>query len=153
MLVTDIDVENINLGLLLDKLEVITGQNATANNATIKAKLHGSDVTELYEQADIKLQLKNGHWKLASSGAEPEKELKFSNLTSSFSWKKPVEFHLSGKLADEDIIIDLKTNRMMEFFDEVHKLDVDLKSSISGIDTSLKGTLDFKCPHFCNGFY
>ena len=138
----EIDVENINLGLLLDKLEVITGQNATANNATIKAKLHGSDVTELYEQADIKLQLKNGHWKLASSGAEPEKELKFSNLTSSFSWKKPVEFHLSGKLADEDIIIDLKTNRLMEFFDEVHKLDVDLKSSISGIDTSLKGTLD-----------
>jgi AsmA protein len=138
----DIKVKNINLGLVFEKLGFIAGQDAVANEANIKAKLHGSDLTELYEQAEIELQLLRGYWKITAPETGQGKELTFNKISSFTSWNKPVELHLDGMIAGEAIILDFKTNRLLEFFDEVQKLDVDLKSSIAGTETTLKGTLD-----------
>jgi len=138
----DINAKNINLGLLIEKLGFIAGQDATADEINISAKLRGSNFTELYEQAEIKLQLLRGNWTLASPETGQEKELSFNKISSFTSWNKPVELHLDGTLAGEAIIFDFKTNRLLEFFGEVQKLDVDLKSSIVGTEISLKGTFD-----------
>jgi uncharacterized protein involved in outer membrane biogenesis len=133
---------NINLGLLLEKLGIIDGQDAIAEEIDISTKFHGSDYTELYERAETNVQLSRGHWKLSSSEAKLEKEFSFDKVTSFISWNKPVELKLDGKVDGESINIDFKTNRLLEFFDEAHKLDVDLKSKFAGTDTTLKGTLD-----------
>lgn len=138
----DINAKNVNLGIVFENLGLMKGQDAFADEIDISAKLHGSDLTELYEQAEIKLQLINGHWRLTPPGAEQGKELTFKKITSFTSWEKPVELHLDGIIADEVIILDFKTNRLLEFFDEVHKLDVDLQSTVAGTSVSLKGTLD-----------
>lgn len=137
-----INVENVNLGLLFDTLGIISGQDAATDNIYIEAKLYGSDLTELYEQAEIRLQLGNGYWNLQSKKADEQKKLSFTSASSFTSWTKPVEFHLDGMFTGQAITLDLKTNRLLEFFDEVQKLDVDLRSSFTGIDATLKGTLD-----------
>jgi len=138
----DINVKNINLGLMLERFDFIAGQDATADEASIKAKLHGSDLTELYEQAEIELQLLHGYWKLTSPETDKEKELSFNKISSLISWNKTVELHLDGTITGEPITLDFKTNRLLEFFDEVQKLDIDLKSKFAGTDASLKGTID-----------
>lgn len=138
----DINIKDVNLGLLFDKLGLITGQDAATDEVTIIAKLHGTDLTELYELAEIKLRLKNGYWMLIPTGAEQGKEFTFKKITSFTSWGKPVELHLDGIIAGEVIKLDFKTNRLLEFFDDVHKLDVDLQSTVAGTSVSLKGTLD-----------
>ncbi len=138
----DIKVKNIGLGLMLEKLDFITGQDIAADEANIKARLHGSDLIELYEQAEIELQLLRGHWRLTSPKTGQEKELFFNKISSLTSWNKPVELHLDGTITGEAITLDLKTNRLLDFFDDVQKLDVNLKSSIAGTDATLKGTLD-----------
>ena len=137
-----IKVKNINLGLIFEKLGFIAGQDAATDEANIKARLHGSDLTELFEQAEIELQLLRGHWKLTSPETGQEKELFFNKISSLTSWNKPVELHLDGTIAGEAITLDFKTNRLLEFFDDVQKLDVDLITNIAGIDTSARGTLD-----------
>ena len=137
-----INVENVNLGLLFDTLGMISGQDAATDNIYIEAELYGSDLTELYEQAEIRLQLGNGYWNLQSKKADKQKKLSFTSASSFTSWTKPVELHLDGMITGQAITLDLKTNRLLEFFDEVQKLDVDVKSSFTGIDATLKGTLD-----------
>lgn len=137
-----INVENVNLGLLFDTFGIISGQDAATDNINIEAKLYGSDLTELYEQAEIRLQLGNGYWNLQSKKADEQKKLLFTSASSFTSWTKPVEFNLDGMITGQAITLNLKTNRLLEFFDEVQKLDVDLKSSFAGIDASLKGTLN-----------
>ena len=137
-----INVENVNLGLLFDTLGIISGQDAATDNISIEAKLHGSDLVELYQQAEISLQLGNGYWNLQSKKTDKQKKLLFSSVSTFTSWTKPVEFHLAGTITGQAIMLDLKTNRLLEFFDEAQKLDVDLKSKFSGIDATLKGTLD-----------
>lgn len=138
----DIDVKTVNIGLLLETLGIITGQDSATDNINIKARVQGSDLTELYQKAEISLQLGKGYWNLQSTAADEKKELSFSSASSFTSWHKPVALHLDGTLAGEAIKLDLKTNRLLEFFDDVKKLDIDLVSSIAGTDIALKGTLD-----------
>jgi uncharacterized protein involved in outer membrane biogenesis len=128
--------------LLLEKLGIIEGQDVIAEEINISTKLQGGDYTELYEQAETNVQLSRGYWTLSSSGKKQDKELSFEKLTTFFSWNKPLKLQLDGKIGGESINIDFKTNRLLEFFDEVQKLDVDLKSKFAGTDTSLKGILD-----------
>lgn len=138
----DINVANVNLGLLLDSLGIISGQDAATDNINIKTKLQGSNLIELYEQAEIRLNLGKGHWTLQSAETGNNKQLSFTKAGSFASWNKPVELHIDGNIAGKAITLDFKTNRLLEFFDEVQKLDIDLKSSIADTDINARGTLD-----------
>lgn len=138
----DINVVNVNLGALLDSLGIISGQDAATNNIHINTKLQGSNLIELYEQAEIRLNLGKGHWILQSAGTGKNKQLSFTKAGLFTSWYKPVELHIDGNIAGKAVKLDLKTNRLLEFFDKVQKLDIDLKSSIADTDINVTGTLD-----------
>ncbi len=112
----DFDVKNVDLGMLLDELEIITGQRASTSNISIKAKLHGKDLAELYEQAEISLKLGKGNWDLKPADTEQKKILVFTSASSFTSWKKPVELRIEGEIDDEPITIDLKSNRLAGIF-------------------------------------
>ncbi|MCW8935551.1 MAG: AsmA family protein [Gammaproteobacteria bacterium] len=138
----DINVSNINLGLLLDRLGIISAQEAATENIHINAKLHGSGLIELYEQAEIKLQLGEGYWNLYSADTGRKKQLTFTRATSFTAWKKPLELQIDGSIAGEAVKIDFKTNPLQEFFDEVQTLNVNLNSRLAETSLNLKGTLD-----------
>ncbi len=142
----DINIEDPDLSLTLEKLGFIAGMQVTARKASIKAKLHGSNLAELYEKADISLQLLAGHWTLSrprgDSANTAGKVLDFNKISSSISWNNAVEFHLDGTISGEAIIADFKTNRFLAFFDELHQLDIDINSTIADASINLTGTLD-----------
>ena len=138
----DFDVKNVDLGRLLDELGIVSGQVAITDNINIKAKLHGRDFAELYEQAEISLKLGKGYWDMAPAEKEQGKRLIFTSASSFTSWQKPVELGIDGKIEDEPVKLDLTTNRLSEFFDDIQKLDIDLVAGVAGTDITLKGTLD-----------
>ncbi|MFV9614607.1 MAG: AsmA family protein [Gammaproteobacteria bacterium] len=137
-----INVKNVDLGLLLDELGIISGQQAATDNINIKAIIQGSDLVELYQQAEISLQLGKGYLSLKSKKTGQDKQLSFTEVNTFTSWHKPVVLHLDGEIEGEAIKIDFKTNRLLEFFDEVHRLDVDLAASIADTNIKLSGTID-----------
>jgi len=138
----DINVTSVNLGLLLDRLEIISGKEAATDNININAKLYGSDLIELYQQAEIKIELGKGYWNLHPGKTSHKKQLTFTRATVFTSWKKPVEFNLDGNIANEAFKLTFKTNRLSEFFDDIKKLDVDLVAAAAGVDVTLRGILD-----------
>jgi uncharacterized protein involved in outer membrane biogenesis len=137
-----ISIENVDLGALLDTMGIVTGQNAVTDNVSLNLKTQGSDLVELYQQAEIKMQFGKGHWKLPSTAENRQKTLLFTSASSFTSWNNPVVIHIDGMLAGEAISLDFTGNRFSEFFDEVNKLDVDLVSDIAGIHFTADGTLD-----------
>ena len=84
----DFDVKNVDLGRLLDELGIVSGQVAMTDNISIKARLHGRDFAELYEQADISLRLGKGYWDLVSPENEQGKRLIFTSASSFTSWQE-----------------------------------------------------------------
>jgi len=138
----DLNVEDINLGLLLGHLGVITGEDAACKELNIHADLKGDDLTDALEKAELKLHLQQGYWKWQALLRDEIRELEFDSATLSTSWGKPVEFYLDGKLFKETVRIDFNTNKLSEFFDEIDKLDVDLRAHIAGSDIALNGNLN-----------
>ena len=138
----EISVDDVDIGQLLEVLEIIPGQEAATDNVNLKVKLQGSDLTELYQQAEISLQFGAGVWNLPASETDGRKTLAFTGANAFASWKKPVEMQLNGILEGETLNIDFRTNRLSEFFDDVQQLDVNLKAKIADTDISLAGRLD-----------
>jgi len=138
----DFNVKNVNLGLLFDKLEIIKGREAATESVNITVKIDGSDPAELYEQAEISLDIGKGYWNLQSDKTGQKKQLSFTGASAYTSWHKPVALHLDGKIEGEAIKIDFKTNQLLEFFDDVPRLDIDLVANIADTNIKLNGTVD-----------
>jgi len=139
---TDVNVKKIDLGMLLEEFGISEGRHASADEAVITTEFRGSSLTEIYQQAEISLQLLKGNWILSSTNNDKPKEFVFNNVSLRTSWNKPVIFHLDGMLAGEILKIDFNTNRLVEFFDEIQTLDVDLKADVAGSNITAKGTMD-----------
>ncbi|MGB5677552.1 MAG: AsmA family protein [Gammaproteobacteria bacterium] len=138
-----LNVEDVDLARLLERAGLITGEDAAAAKAlNIKVALQGTDVIEMIRDADIELQLEHGYWRWRSLLKDEIRELAFKNIAVRASWSKAVQVHLDGELFTEVIKLDLRTNRLSEFFDETDTLDVDLAAHIAGSDIILKGVID-----------
>ena len=138
----DVNVQAINLGVLLEHIGIITGEDAASERLNIKTAFKGEGLTDIFKKAEIELQLARGYWKWHALLKDETRELLFNKATLRTSWDKPVELHLDGKLFSEVIKLDFNTNRLSEFFDDMPKLDVDLIAHVAGSDIVLKGTLD-----------
>jgi uncharacterized protein involved in outer membrane biogenesis len=138
----DINIQDISLGLLLEHIGIITGEDAACEQLSIKASVKGEDLADLIKKAEIELQLERGFWKWHALLKDEIRQLTFNKAALRASWNKPIELHLDGKLFNEVIQLDINTNRLSEFFDDIYKLDVDLKARVAESDIALKGTLD-----------
>ena len=138
----DLDVNDVDLGLLLDELGIITDQKAASEKIRIKSRLQGRDFAELYERAEISLELAKGYWHLQQTETGKNKKLMFSRASSFISWKQAIALSMDGTIDDSSITIDLKSNRLEEFFDDIKKLDIDLVARVAETEMSLRGTLD-----------
>ncbi len=98
----DINVQDINLGLMLEQLGIISGEDAVSKELNIKARLHGEDITGIFKQSEIDVVLGKGYWKWQSSRADENKELKFNQVSLRSSWNKPVELHLDGLISSSN---------------------------------------------------
>ncbi|MBT8119481.1 MAG: AsmA family protein [Gammaproteobacteria bacterium] len=137
----DFDVKDVDLGLLLNELKIIPDLTAVTENINIKSRLKGKDLAELYERAEISLELGKGYWHLQQKKTGKDKELMFNRASSFVSWKQAVELSIDGRIDDTSITIDLKSNRLEEFFDDIEKLDIDLVARVAKTEMTLKGDL------------
>ncbi|NNJ95928.1 MAG: AsmA family protein [Gammaproteobacteria bacterium] len=138
-----LNFKDVSLGRLLERAGLITSENtAAAKELNIKVTLQGTDVIEMIRDADIELQLEHGYWRWRSLLKDEIRELAFKNIAVRASWRKAVQVHLDGKLFADVIQLDLRTNRLSEFFDDINKLDVDLTARVAGSDIVLNGIID-----------
>ena len=137
-----LNVEDVNLGHLLERAGIITGEDAAAKELSIKVASQGTDVRELVRDADIELQLEQGYWRWRALLKDEIRELAFKKIALRTSWNKAVQVRVEGELLNEGIKLDLGTNRLSEFFDEKDTLDVDLKARVAKSEIALKGAID-----------
>ncbi len=138
----EINVRDIDLGLLLEEIGIITGQDAASDNLKLKASFRGDDLSKFVQNADFQLQLERGYWRWRAIVNDETREIEFDKASLNASLEKPVELHLDGRLLDEAIRLDFVTNPLSDFLDKKNKLDVDLSVHVVGSDVSLKGVLD-----------
>jgi len=138
----DLNIFDVNLGLLLEHSGLIKLEGAASRELNIHVKLKGNDVTDALTNAVLDLDLQDGYFKWHARLKDETRVLKFSKARLQTAWEKPVKLQLDGKLFDEQIKLDFKTSRLSEFFDEMTELDVDLTADIAESNIILAGTVE-----------
>ena len=140
----DIDstVKDINVGLLLEEFGIIAAPAAASSELVIQINTEGQDITDVFKQANIELELRQGYWRWQAVLQDEVRELLFNKARLNTSWYKPVVLHVDGTLFENAIKLDLTTNQLNEFFEEANKLDIDLTAQVVDSKVNLKGMVD-----------
>jgi uncharacterized protein involved in outer membrane biogenesis len=136
------NVKDIDLGQLLAHAGIITDEDAAARELQINVRSEGANARDLVRQAKVELHLKQGYWRWQALLKDETRELSFNAAALRISWTQPVELNLDGALFEQPVRLELTTNRLSEFFDDIGKLDIDLSAHVAGSDINLKGNLD-----------
>jgi uncharacterized protein involved in outer membrane biogenesis len=138
----DLNINDINLGLLLEISGIITGEDAASRTMNIHAGFKGDDLADALRTMELELLLQSGYLKWHALLKDEIRELTFNKIALQASWEKPVKLHLDGKLFDETVKLDFTTNHLHELVDGTDKLDVDVTAHVAGSDISLNGNVD-----------
>jgi uncharacterized protein involved in outer membrane biogenesis len=137
----DINIENINLGMLLEHIGIATGEDAACRNMNIHVAYNGNAFLNIVQKAEIELHLENGFWKWRSLLNEHTRVLNFNKVVLQSAWNKPVELKLDGEFVGEAVNLQFISNRLSEFFDELEMLDIDLAALVADSNIVVKGSL------------
>jgi uncharacterized protein involved in outer membrane biogenesis len=135
-------INDINLGLLLEHAGIITGEDAASETLNVHAEFKGDDLADALREAKLELLLQSGYLKWHAVLKDEVRKLEFNRIAVHASWDDPVKLYFDGKLFDETVKLDFKSNPLHEFISETDKLDVDATAQVAGSDISLHGDLD-----------
>jgi len=134
-------ITDIDIGRLLSELGIISDLDIFNERADFSARLHGSDIMALYQSAKIRLRLGKGYWNLHAPEHKGKNTLAISDASAAVSWDAPVIIDFDGNYKDETIEIQLTTNHLKDFFNDISELDIDLFSIIADTEVSANGKL------------
>jgi uncharacterized protein involved in outer membrane biogenesis len=138
----EIEVEDVDLGLLLEHTGIISVQAASSEIFRLSASFQGDSLSSLVEDTDFSVQLQRGYLRWKAISNDETRQLDFDKAELTASMNNPSRIHLDGRLSGELIRLDLLSNTLSDFIDKRKKLDVDLAAHIAGSDIGLKGALD-----------
>jgi uncharacterized protein involved in outer membrane biogenesis len=138
----DLNIKDINLGLLLEMSGIITGEDAASRTMNIHAEFKGDDLADALRTMELELLLHSGYLKWHAILKDEIRELTFNKIALQASWDKPVKLYLDGKIFDETVKLDFTTNHLHELVDGTDKLDVGVTAHVAGSDISLNGKVD-----------
>ena len=136
------NISDIDIGKFLSELDIISDLDIFNERAKLTATLHGSDIMELYQGAKIRLQLGRGYWHLHDADQNHKNTLAITQASAALSWDSPVMIDFDGNYKDEAIQIQLKTNHLKDFLNDISELDIDLFSTIADTEVSATGRLE-----------
>ncbi|MGD8581641.1 MAG: AsmA family protein, partial [Gammaproteobacteria bacterium] len=138
----NLNINDINLGLLLEHSGIVSSQDAASRALNVHAEFKGDDLADALRRTELEIHLLSGYLKWHAILKNEIRTLTFNKIALYASWDKPVKLHLDGKLFDETVKLDFTTNHLHELVDGTDKLDVDVAAHVAGSDVSFNGNLD-----------
>jgi uncharacterized protein involved in outer membrane biogenesis len=137
-----VEVKDTNIGKLLELFGIVSGEKITSKSLTMEARIKGQNLADAVKESELEIVLEDGYWTGNALAKNEIRTLQFARSGLRISWRNPVEMHLDGELSGEPVSINLESNRLKEFFDDVDKLAVDMDALVAGSEIRLKGVLD-----------
>jgi len=137
----DLNTGKVDIGGLLEFMNITQGLEFTTRQVQIKADLKGGSLHDIVKQSNIELILSDGEWKLGSHVDERFKSISFHNaiLTSNASQDLALEF--AGKVGNEPIDFLMRTNSLGDFVNGLDEVRLALSTKLARADIKLDGNI------------
>ncbi|MDX2476469.1 MAG: AsmA family protein, partial [Gammaproteobacteria bacterium] len=136
------DVQKIDIGKTLSWLGIVEGLDAYSNELTLKAEIQGNNLKEILERSDFRVELSEGFWRLHSPANESRQKIIISSALLTAKQGQPVTLDFNGKIDDENVQLEISSNKLSEFFSTPDKIHLDIDAKLPHSTIHLDGNID-----------
>ena len=136
------DAQNIDIGKTFSWLGVVEGLDAYSNDLTLKADIQGSNLTEILERSDFRVELSEGFWRIHSPANDNSQNIIISSALLTSEQGQPVALNFSGKIDSEKVQLEISSNKLSELFSRPDKIHLDIAAKLPHSTIHLDGDID-----------
>ena len=140
----DLTSEQVNIGAILDWLEIAEGLDADVEFFNMNITARGKDVDEILAKSDFRSTLKNGKWKLRDPNTQAKVDIQIVEGDLHATAGKPITLAIDGQLRNKPVHMKMHTASLATFGGEIAHLP--LRFEAHAAETHLKLVSDIQLP-------
>ena len=134
----------VDIGGLLEFLDITQGLEFTTEQVQVRADLKGDSLHDIVKQSDFEFVLKDGLWKLGSHVDKRFQTISFQNATIYSKQSQDLDMKFSGKVGREPLDLRLQISPLEAFIKGLDKAMFFLRQNCASLTSSWTAILS--CP-------
>ena len=137
----DSTLSNVDIGALLEWLNLTEGINARTDELALHLQLHGNNLGQLLSQSNAAFALKGGRWTLTGAGDGPGVRIEIKQGTVNALAGTPVSIQLSSRVDERPVTILIQGTELINYFQNPEQLPVTIRAETEGTTLDFQGNL------------
>ncbi|WP_309497148.1 AsmA-like C-terminal region-containing protein [Sulfurovum sp.] len=108
-------IKDVDIGLILSRLELIKGLSASAADASLRFSLKGNNLKQILEESTMYFVVKDGKWKIKTFKDKNSFEITHLNGNITVEQGNNLKIELTGNLQDEAIKLNITGSPLVDF--------------------------------------
>ncbi len=151
-IILNLKSNHVNIGTLLDRLEIAEGVEANVEHLTVNLLIKGRSIRRILEQSRFTAEVKNGEWTLRDQNTGGSVEIHIVSSTTRASPDQPILFELKGLIDNIPIEIGMQTLMLADFTDTIDKLPVTIRVEGVAAQIELDGEVTLPVESYISDF-
>ncbi|MBT8363976.1 MAG: AsmA family protein [Deltaproteobacteria bacterium] len=137
-----VDSTKVDIGALLDELNIVEGMEAAAGSFALEMHIKGSKLRTILDRSSFSAKMKNGNWTLRDPNTGAGLQIRVIECVVGASAGKPVIWSINGRIKDEPVKIQIKGDRLSVLADKKVPMPLDILAEAAGVKLQLSGQVE-----------
>jgi uncharacterized protein involved in outer membrane biogenesis len=139
----ELNSKSVNIGSLLEELNIADGVVSSAKNLSIRLELKGSKLSEILKNSELTAELEDGQWTIYDPNLGDVAHIRVKKSRLEASPLNKTKLFLEGFIEETPINIELQTEPLIILIEHNEKLPIVIKSEAAGVRIDLTGSHSF----------
>jgi uncharacterized protein involved in outer membrane biogenesis len=137
----DLQIIKVDIGGLLEFIDITQGLELTTGQAQIKADLKGGSLHDIVNLSNFEVALRDGQWKLGSHVDKRFQAISFQHATINSKQSQDLDMKFSGKIGHEPVDFTLQLSPLGAFIKGLDRTRFLLELKVANSDVRLDGNI------------
>lgn len=137
-----LSTRDVNLGRILDKLQLADDMTFFASHVDVQASLKGRDLDQIMKKSVFEVVLSNGFLNLENHVDERFHRFAFEKASLTSDGIRAIAVDFSGAIEQKPIKLSFQTQPLSDFINGAKKINLHLAATLAKADIELKGKID-----------
>jgi len=135
----DMKSMSLNIGELLEKLDLVSGLSLTTDQVEVSAVLEGASARDMMVGSEFSAVLRGGMWRIGHSNLKKNLDVAIGKVTITARRDQPAILSLNGNIGRTPLQIRLKTDSLASFAQPKERIRLDADIAAAKADIQLSG--------------
>lgn len=136
-----LSLEQLDIGQILDRLQITQGLDFNASAAQITAQVQGRDLQQILDQSTIDIALSDGSLTMQSHVDERLSEIHFARAEIAAVKREKLVARFNGRIGEEPLTFTLLTNPLSHFVTGLAEIEIAIEAELARARLKIDGDI------------